>query len=189
MNIQEQLCPLARRAFWGYFFVLLNFNLTFNDVFALPLLPTSVGWWLLARVCREGKELRPSLGLLHPFCLVMAVWNVQQFFPTLESRIPGLVSLLVGLVSLYTHFQLLTDLAALADEALPGGEQGNKLRFARTVLVVINTLLFCYDLLFRLPSLVLVVLVVSLLVYICILAQLWELYRALSPAGSPPSTE
>ena len=189
MTIQQQLCPLARRAFWGYFFVLLNFNLTFNNVFALPLLPNSVGWWLLARVCREGKELRPSLGLLRPFCLALAVWNVQQFFPTLESRIPGLVSLLVGLVSLYTHFQLLTDLAALADQALPGGEHGHKLRSARTVMVVISTLLYCYDLLFRLPELTVVVLVVSLVVYIYILVQLWGLYRALSPTGSPPSAE
>lgn len=187
MTIQEQLCPLARRAFWGYFFVLLNFNFTFFDAFVLPLLPTSVGWWLLARVCQEGKELRPSLGLLRPFCLVLVVWNVQQFFPGLESRIPGLISLLVGLMVLYTHFQFLTDLVALADEALPGKEQGKKLRFARTVLVVTSTLLYCYDLFFRLPSLVLVVLVVSLIVYICILAQLWELYKTLSSANPPPA--
>ena len=190
MTMQEQLYPLARRAFWGYFFVLLNFNFTFNDVFALPFLPNSLGWWWLAQVCREGRELRPSLGLLRPFCLGLAVWNAQQFFPTLEGRIPGLVSLLVGLVTLYTHFQFLTDLAALADEALPGGEQGNKLRSVRTVLVVITALGYCYDLLFRLPELAVVVLVVSLGVYLYILVQLWGLYKALSPAGPadfPPS--
>ena len=189
MTLPKQLAPLARRAFWGYFFVLLNINLTLNHVFALQFLPNTVGWWLRARVCREGRELRPSLGLLRPFCLALAVWDLQQFFPALEDRIPGLLTLLVGLVSLYTHFQLLTDLAALADEALPGEEQGKKLRFARTVLVVINTLLFCYDLLFRLPSLVLAVLVVFLCVSLYILVRLWGLYRALSSAGSPPSAE
>lgn len=182
MTMQEQLYPLARRAFWGYFFVLLNINFTFNNVFALQLLPNTVGWWLLARVCREGKELRPSLGLLHPFCLVLAVWNVQQFFPTLESQIPGLITLLGGLVALYTHFQFLTDLAALADEALPGGEHGHKLRSARTVMVVITTLLYCYDLLFRLPALAVVMLVVGLCAYIYLLVQLWGLSKSLSPA-------
>ena len=182
MNIQEQLCPLARRAFWGYFFVLLNINLTLNHVFALQFLPNTVGWWLLARVCREGRELRPSLGLLRPFCLALAVWDLQQFFPALEDRIPGLLTLLVGLVALYTHFQFLTDLAALADQALPGGEQGNKLRSARTVMVVITTLLYCYDLLFRLPALAVVMLVVGLCAYIYLLVQLWGLSKSLSPA-------
>ena len=190
MTLQEQLYPLARRAFWGYFFVLLNFNFTFNDVLALPLLPNSLGWWLLAQVCREGGELRPSLGLLRPFCLGLAVWNVQQFFPALDAHIPAILSLTEGLVVLYTHFQVLTDLAALADEALPGTEQGGKLRSARTVLVVITTLGYCYDLLFRLPELAVVVLVAGLCVYLYILVQLWGLYKALSPAGPadfPPS--
>lgn len=182
MTMQERLYPLAHRAFWGYFFVLLNFNITFQGVFALQLIPTSVGWWLLARVCREGKELRPSLGLLSSFCLVLTVWNVQQFFPTLEGQVPGLITLLVGLVTLYTHFQFLTDLAALADQALPGSEQGHKLRTARTAMVIINTLLYCYDLLFRLPALAVVMLVVSLCVYIYILVQLWGLSKSLSPA-------
>ena len=179
--MQEQLYPLARRAFWGYFFVMLNFNITFQGVFALQLIPTSVGWWLLARVCREGRELRPSLGLLRPFCLVLAVWNVQQFFPALEGKVPGLLTLLAGLVTLYAHFQFLTDLAALAEEALPGGKQGHKLRSARTVMVVITTLFYCYDLLFRLPGLAVVMLIVSLCVYIYILVQLWDLCRALPP--------
>lgn len=182
MTMQERLYPLARRAFWGYFFVLLNFNITFQGVFALQLIPTSVGWWLLARVCREGKELRPSLGLLSSFCLVLTVWNVQQFFPTLEGQVPGLITLLVGLVTLYTHFQFLTDLAALADEALPGGEHGHKLRTARTVVVIMSTLLYCYDLFFRLPALMVVMLVVGLCVYIYILVQLWGLSKSLSPA-------
>ena len=184
MTMQERLYPLARRAFWGYFFILLNFNITFQSVFALQLLPNSVGWWLLARVCREGRELRPSLGLLRPLCLALAVWNVQQFFPALEGQVPGLLTLLAGLVILYTHFQFLTDLVALADEALPGGEQGHKLRTARTVVVVMDTLLYCYDLLFRLPSLALVVLVAATCVYIYILVQLWGLSKALSPASN-----
>ena len=189
MTLPKQLAPLARRAFWGYFFVLLNINLTLNHVFALQFLPNTVGWWLLARVCREGRELRPSLGLLRPFCLALAVWDLQQFFPALEDRIPGLLTLLVGLVALYTHFQFLTDLAALADQALPGSGHGGKLRGARTVIVLADTLFYCYDLLFRLPALALVILVVFLCVSLYILVRLWGLYRALSSAGSPPPAE
>ena len=182
MISSEQLCPLARRAFWGYFFVLLNFNITFQNIFVLQLLPNTEGWWLLARVCAEGRELRPSLGLLRPFCLGLAVWNVKQFFPPLEDLIPGLLTLLAGIVVLYTHFQFLTDLAALADQALPGSEHGHRLRSARTVMVVTTTLLHCYDLLFRLPELAVAVLAASLCVYIYILVRLRGLYRALSPA-------
>ena len=49
-------------------------------------------------------------------------------------------------------------------------------------MVIINTLLYCYDLLFRLPALAVVMLVVSLCVYIYILVQLWGLSKSLSPA-------
>ena len=186
MTMQEQLYPLARRAFWGYFFVLLNINFTFNNVFALQLLPNTVGWWLLARVCREGKELRPSLGLLHPFCLVLAVWNVQQFFPTLDARMPAVLTLLAGVVTLYFYFQFLTDLSALAEEVLPDDPRPQALLGARNVLVAVYIFLFCYDLLLRLPMLAIVLLLVSLCVNIYILVKLWGLSRALAPEEEQP---
>ena len=181
MTIQEQLYPLARRAFWGYFFILWNFNLNFNGVLALQLLPNSVGWYLLGRVCEQGAPLRPSLKLLVPFSMGLMLWNIQQFFPLLEGHIPAVLSLLAGLVVLYTHFQFLTDLAALAQEALPGGEWASTLRSARTVLVVVSTLLYCYDLLSRLPVLGILLVVVDLFANLYILWQLWALSKALAP--------
>lgn len=181
----EQLYPLARRIFWGYVFLLFNFSLTLNDTFALHLLPNTLGWFLLARAAGEGASLRPSLKLLVPLCLGLAVWNVQQFVPTLSAQIPSVLSLLASVVSLYAHFQLLTDLAALADQTLPGSGHGDRLRSARTVVVVIQTIAFCSDLFLRLPELGVILVLAVFFVNLYILAQLWALCKALAPSRAP----
>ena len=43
MTEQDDLFTGARRVFWGYFFLLLDFNLNFNSDFTIPLLPNFVG--------------------------------------------------------------------------------------------------------------------------------------------------
>lgn len=189
MITKTQLYPVARRAFWAYFFILLNFHLSFqlssDLVFALQLLPTSLGWWLLGRAAEEGAAWRPSLKLLSPFCLGLAVWSVQQFVPTLEPHIPAPLSLVAGVVTLYTHFQFLTDLSALADEAMPGEGEGSGLRSARTVAVVAGTLAYIRDLPLRLPAIAILLVLVNFCAYLYILLRLWALSKALAPAAPP----
>lgn len=68
MTEQADLFTGARRVFWGYFFLLLDFNLNFNSAFTIPLLPNFVGWIFLWRGADILSSARPSLGLLKPFC-------------------------------------------------------------------------------------------------------------------------
>ena len=49
MTEQADLFTGTRRVFWGYFFLLLDFNLNFNSAFTIPLLPNFVGWIFLWR--------------------------------------------------------------------------------------------------------------------------------------------
>ena len=52
---REVFYPIARRAFWGYFLLLLDYNLTLNSVLCLPLLPMS---WAGTSFCRRPGQVR-----------------------------------------------------------------------------------------------------------------------------------
>ena len=114
----------TRRLFWGFFFLLLDFHLNLGSAFTIPLVPNFVGWIFLWRGADILSSARPSLGLLKPFCGVLGVFSLTQFLPALEAAAPGWLTLLLSVISLYTDFQLLTDLAALAQEALGEGAEG-----------------------------------------------------------------
>lgn len=185
MTEQADLFTGARRVFWGYFFLLLDFNLNFNSTFTIPLLPNFVGWIFLWRGVDALSSARPSLELLKPFCTALGVCALTQFVPSLDGLIPGWLSLLLSVISLYTDFQLLTDLAALAQEALGEGRRVKRLRTARTLIVAAKTALYCYDLVVSLNALAVVLMAVSFCVQVFLLFQLWGLSRDLEKQQSP----
>lgn len=176
---QEQLYPLVRRTFWALFLLLLDFDLNLGSAFTIPCLPDCLGWWMLMKVCTDGAALRPSLGLLKPFCGVLAVYSLSQFFPGVDTYLPAVVTLLVSILTIYTYFQFFTDLAALIRETLGTEDLPRKLLRSRTVIVIATSLLYCYDLLFRLPALVVVVGLIAFCAYLYILFQVWQLSKML----------
>ncbi len=185
MTEQADLFTGARRVFWGYFFLLLDFNLNFNSDFTIPLLPNFVGWIFLWRGVDALSSARPSLELLKPFCTALGVCALTQFVPSLDGLIPGWLNLFISILTLYTHFQLLTDLAALAQEALGEGRRVKRLRTARTLIVAAKTALYCYDLVVSLTALAVVLMAVSFCVQVFLLFQLWGLSRDLEKQQSP----
>ena len=185
MTEQADLFTGTRRVFWGYFFLLLDFNLNLGSDFTIPLLPNFVGWIFLWRGVDILSSARPSLGLLRPFCGVLGAYSLTQFLPALEAAAPGWLSLLISVMILYTDFQLLTDLAALAQEALGEGRRVKRLRTARTLIVAAKTALYCYDLVVSLTALAVVLMAVSFCVQVFLLFQLWGLSRDLEKQQSP----
>ena len=185
MTEQADLFTGARRVFWGYFFLLLDFNLNLGSDFTIPLLPNFVGWIFLWRGVDALSSARPSLELLKPFCTALGVCALTQFVPSLDGLIPGWLSLFISILTLYTHFQLLTDLAALAQEALGEGRRVKRLRTARTLIVAAKTALYCYDLVVSLTALAVVLMAVSFCVQVFLLFQLWGLSRDLEKQQSP----
>ena len=179
---REVFYPIARRAFWGYFLLLLDFNLTLNSVLCLPLLPNVLGWYLILQAARAGAEYRPTMKLLFPFCTALALYSLLQFLPAIDAMVPALIGLFVAVVTLYTHFQFFTDLAALAEDALPGEAAAGSLLRGRTVLVVSNTAFYAAGLLSDAPAILLAVggavMVVGFCCFLYILWQLWQLQRA-----------
>ena len=175
----------TRRLFWGYFFLLLDFNLNFNSDFTIPLLPNFVGWIFLWRGVDALSSARPSLELLKPFCTALGVCALTQFIPSLDGLIPGCLSLFISIFTLYTHFQLLTDLAALAEEMLDDGELAKRLRTSRTLFLLGQTAMYCYDLVLQAMGLVILLLAVTFCVSVLLLFQLWGFSRDLETQQSP----
>ena len=83
----------ARRVFWGYFFLLLDFNLNLGSDVTIPLLANVIGWVFLWRGVDALAPARPSLELLKPFCTALGVCALTQFVPSLDGLIPGWLSL------------------------------------------------------------------------------------------------
>ena len=160
---------------WGYVFLHLNFNLN-----TLNLLPNWVGYLLFfSAITLLGDQLR-DLTLLKPFCILLGARELADWltvFATGQTLMGQffLLDALLTCIGLYFHFQLLTDLAILADGA---GENGSGLRTCRNVDAVLRTLMFLplpweeWD---TLGTLILMgVLVVWIIVMFCII---WQLFR------------
>ena len=111
-NIRHALSKIA----WAYLLILLNFRI--ND---LDLLPNWAGYLLIfLAIGQLSGELR-NLPLLKPFCILLGIAAGVDWLalPLSGAELTGrffLLSALVACVSLYFHFQLLTDLARLAEE-------------------------------------------------------------------------
>ena len=115
MNNQNIRHALSRIA-WAYLLILLNFRINGG----LDLLPDWVGYLLIfLAIGMLAGELR-DLPLLKPFCVLLGAASLVDWLalPLSGSELTGrffLLSALAACVSLYFHFQLLTDLALLAD--------------------------------------------------------------------------
>ncbi len=160
---------------WGYVFLHLNLNLG-----TLNVLPNWVGYLLFfSAITLLGDQLR-DLTLLKPFCILLGARELADWlavFATGQTLMGQffLLDALLTCIGLYFHFQLLTDLALLAEAA---GESGGGLRTCRNVDAVLRTLMFLplpweeWD---TLGTLILMgVLVVWIIVMFCII---WQLFR------------
>lgn len=123
---------------WGFVFTYLDFHLG-----RINVLPDFVGFWLIWSAIGQLAEECRDLTLLKPFAVTLILWSGLdgglRWMGITADRLVPLAGTIVGLVSLYFHFQLLTDLAQFA----PDGEKGRALRVRllriRNVLIVANT--------------------------------------------------
>ena len=134
MEHHEALRAAVRRIAWGYLLILLDINLG-----TLNILPNWLGYVLILRALPTLKEETPPAGLLEPLGILLAFWDgILWIGKLLGTAIDWpLPQLLDAVISLYFHFQLLTNLADIA--AKYGCPCESKLRLLRTVQVVLLT--------------------------------------------------
>lgn len=121
---------------WGYVFIYFSLNLGPVDV-----VPVWVGYILILQALDGVAEREPSASLLKPFSFVLITvelvrWVLAWFSGSL---VMPWISVITGIVGLYFHFQLLTNLADTA--ARDGSAYGKRLRFLRDLQVMLVTVL------------------------------------------------
>lgn len=139
MTERERLYSGIGKVAWGYVFLYFNININ-----AVSLLPAFVGYLLFLSAIRALEGTERELSLLYIPGVLLSVWHVVDWLLSwggvdFDGLIP-VADILVGLLNLYFHFQLLTNLATLADAHQPKeAEIGARLRRCRTAQTVMLT--------------------------------------------------
>ena len=181
---------------WGYLLLHLDINLG-----SINILPEWLGYLLMLSALPVLAQEIPSALLLKPLGEILALWEGVQWVMKLLGRefSPYLIEVIIGVVSLYFHFQLLTNLAELAGRYppppeephyLPGTEPAQpdkppaprqvrllRLRTARTLLITVLLLPFHRGLAEWTPFAAAMV-IANLVVAVRLLFTLFELRRS-----------
>lgn len=185
IRIRQALTKIA----WAYVLLYLNFNLSVNG-HSLNVLPNWAGYLLIfSAIALLGAELR-SLLLLKPFCILLGVVSAVDWVWVLLAgqELTGrffLFSILLICVGIYFRFQMLTDLAQLAED---NGIRANSLRSCRNAEAVIQVILMLplpWEDYTTLTALSIGLLIAGLIVCGCIIYQLFVL-RNHFPAEEAP---
>ena len=179
---QMPLSAAVKKIAWGYVFLHLHFNLETLDILPdwacytkIDKAMDSIGGWV-----PSIKLLRPLGRLLCAYTVIQWLWKAfaggVELAGSLVYLVPA-VTLLATVISLYFHFQLLTDLAGLADQlGLPQKQRLLTLRTVRTVLMTVFALPFPWA---EYEVLAYVVLVLQLVITFWICSVLFSLKNSL----------
>lgn len=144
MTSRESIYTGVSRSAWGYFFLYFNINLG-----SVNILPEFVAFLLFLSSIKLLTGERRDLALLRPLGILLTLWHLAKWVLTIFGlALDGIFSVLglvISLASLYFHFQLITDFAALASKYQGPKENLNhrllKWRTCQTVLLTLSTLL------------------------------------------------
>ena len=135
--MNESLASALRKVAWGWILLHCNFNLG-----SLNILPDWLGYLLILQALSVLAASVRSAALLIPFGMGLTGWSLVTWVLDIFGITIAFLwlDLLVTVIGLYFQFQLLTDLAELADDWFC--EQGATLRKYRTVQTVLTTVLW-----------------------------------------------
>lgn len=138
MTTYNRLYDGISKVAWGYFFLYFDINLG-----TVSVLPNFVGFLLFLKAIDLLKDDQRELGLLKTLGIILTVWNFIEWVGSWVSYSFGnwyFINIIIGLVNLYFHFQLITNLASIAKEYQQEGcEQDKKLLKYRTMQTIMLT--------------------------------------------------
>lgn len=150
MQTKTYVHNLSRIA-WAYVFLLIDFSMSVND-FSINVLPGWVGFLLIFLALPSVEEQEPSASLLRPLVILLGLWEVIRWVGTLVTGsvfdVP-LLTLILSALSMYFHFQFLTNLSSIARAhgLLEDSEKLLHLRTGLTLFTALVTILYFLNLL------------------------------------------
>lgn len=171
---QENLAGAVKNIAWGYVLLHLNLNLG-----TLNILPNWLGYLLMLGALSILGEHEPSALLLRPLGILLAVWEGSLWGLAIFgiSFDLSVFNLIAAVVSLYFHFQLLTNLAVLAEKNCCTEQR--RILHLRTVRTLLITLLALPIPWVQYVGLTIGIVIVNLIVAIWICSVLFALSHAL----------
>lgn len=162
---QEQLAKAIKNIGWGY--VMLYFDINLGTIDILP------AWWSYFWLFREGineeiSEEEKTANLLKPLCTLLGIYNLITWFMTMFG-IPSdtfIITEIMSVISLYFHFQLLTNLANIAGKY--GCVQKSSILNLRTVQTLLLTVLAFTVHFEEIYELSICIMIVQVIVTVCI---------------------
>ena len=135
MTYYERLSKQLYNIAAAYFVLHIDFTL-----FVVNIFPDWLGYVFILNALKTIAEEEPSSLLLRPLCIVLIVWEgIKWLAPILFDATVDIemFSLVALIVQLYLHFQLLTNLAAVALHHNSVANHENLLlyRTVRTIMV------------------------------------------------------
>ena len=118
----------------SYILIYLHINISVIDI-----LPDWLGYFLIVSVLPVLSQKEKSAQLLKPFGIAIGIWNIVEWL----LKIAGdelnfyVVSLVFSIITIYFHFQLITNIAALDIEET----KKKRLLNLRTATVILHTVL------------------------------------------------
>ncbi len=128
------------KVIWGYFF--LYFNINFGTI---SILPSFVGFIFFSGAIDLLKDIERELTLLKPLGLILGIWEAMKWLVNCVGyNFDGkweFITLTIGLLNLYFHFQFITNLASIATKHQQEGclYDKNLLRY-RTIQTIMLTI-------------------------------------------------
>ena len=178
---REKLAGAVKSIAWGY--VLLHVNLNLGT---LNILPNWLGYVLMLGALPILGAAEPSALLLRPLGILLALWEgllwgLTLFGISFDSTV---LSVVAAALSLYFHFQLLTNLAELAAQnACPEERKILHLRTARTLLITVLALPIPWA---EYTEVTTGMVIVNLIVALWICSVLFSLRRSLMESDEQP---
>lgn len=180
MTDRKVLYAGASCAAWGYFFLYFDLNLG-----TVSVLPSFVGCLLFLSAIKHLSAERRDLALLRPLGILLALWHgADWLFSCLGTSLDGRflpLDLVIAAASLYFHFQLFTDLSAIAAAyQQPGSTLDRRFLCWRTVQALLTT---ARALVLSLPEgdvlnwTALAIMLIGCIVALCLMIEVFALRR------------
>ncbi len=118
----------------SYILIYLHINISVIDI-----LPDWLGYFLIVSVLPVLSQKEKSAQLLKPFGIAIGIWNIFEDVLKIVGDELNLtvISLVFSIITIYFHFQLITNIASLDIE----DQKKKRLLNLRTATVILHTVL------------------------------------------------